>query len=132
MAAGERLGAALRATTGRERPAIPSAARPAAPCNTCRREARARANDSMASRCFGSIVGFESIRVTFQLPPTPAWDSDSPPRQRVCDGAGHDPGRLPVPLAGLRHPLDGLEVGRVGELSGNPERVGQVKVANPE
>src|SRR5215207_9103682 len=88
MAAGVRLGAALRAATDRERPVMPSAAKPAAPCSTCRREARARANDSRASRCFGSIVGFESIRVTFQLPPTPAWDSDSPPRQRVDGGAG--------------------------------------------
>ena len=77
------LGAALRATTGRERPAIPSAARPAAPCSTCRREARARANDSRASRCFGSIVGFESIRVPLNLP-TAAWVSNSPPRPRAA------------------------------------------------
>src|SRR5215212_10319442 len=170
MAAGVRLGAALRAATDRERPVMPSAAKPDAPCSTCRREARARANDSRASRCFGSTVGFESICVSFHLPPTAAWVSNGPhtparvgsasraswsdnglvrraqgveslPQRQLIDpeiagirhrpesllqerlavghGAGHDPGRLPMLVASLQYPLDGLQVGRVGKLPGN-------------
>src|SRR5918993_1436299 len=60
---------------------------------------------TLSSACFGSIVGFESIRVTFQLPPTAAWVCDSPPRQRAGGGAG----RAPWPDSGLGRRAQGVE-----------------------
>ena len=65
----------------RARPGQPRLAAPAGARLALARTTRA------ASRCFGSIVGFESIRVAFQLLPTAAWVSDCPPRQRVGGGA---------------------------------------------
>ena len=50
----------------------------------------------------------------------------------IRHGPGHDSGHLAVPMTGLQHFIDGLEVGRVGELPGDAKGVGQVEVTDPE